>query len=106
MIILWAGRPGFDSQQGHLFFFALHSDRFHRLISNGYRGPTFGARWPGHEVDNTVQYSTEVKIRGAIPPLPYTFPLLDVSLCRGQITFIYFYMIHCFRKFSYISVFM
>jgi hypothetical protein len=61
---LWAGWPGFNSQQEQEFF-SLPLCLYHlwgppSFLSSGHLGPFLGVRWWGHEADHSSPSSAKV----------------------------------------------
>jgi hypothetical protein len=75
--ILWAGRPGFDSRQFKIFLFSTASRPVvgptHSPIQWILGAVSPGVKGQGREADHSPPSSAEVKIGGAIPPLPQIY---------------------------------
>jgi hypothetical protein len=106
---LRAGRPVFDSWQGQWWdFFFCPPRRPDRLCgppsvqSNGYGGGGLfrpGVKRLGRGSDHSSPSSAELRMRGAIPPLPHTFygvlhnyVKLRMDLVNGYINFILYFV--------------
>jgi hypothetical protein len=59
------------------------------LLSNGYQELfPWGVKWPGSEADHSPPSSAEVRMRGAIPPLPQYVLMARCSVkTQGQLYF-------------------
>jgi hypothetical protein len=74
---LRAGRLGFDSRQGIGIFLFTTASRpdlgpTQPAIQWLPRARSLGVTWPGREADHLSHIPPRLRMRGAIPPLPYT----------------------------------
>jgi hypothetical protein len=93
---LRSGQSGFDSWQGKEFFSSPPSldlllwDRTRAFYPMGTLGGWESVQRPGVKLITHFHLLPRVRIRGAIPPFPYTFSWLRACFCTGTFYIFFF----------------